>query len=200
MSGLCGSIAILPMCCVSASPRCVQLFPASSTCTLRCRNPSNRGAWIRRSPRTRHRRRRSDRDGADRCHRLRVEHRLPYAPRVDRLPHSAVHGAEVELVHASRHPGRGSDTPTAERAEHAPLKSGKKICGEPRRLVARERSSSPRTAASRALPNDRKESRSPRTSSRAVRCAEESRGVRVPRASPRRFPFRQSRSYSRSAG
>ena len=48
------------------------------------------------------RRGRRDRDRADRRHGLRVEHRRPHAPRVDRLPHAAVHRAEIEFVRPPR--------------------------------------------------------------------------------------------------
>src|SRR5207253_259177 len=68
-----------------------------------------------------------DRDRANRCGRLGIEDREPYSSPIDRLPDSAVHGAEVKLVGAAGNSGRGGNAATAERAEHSPAKSGKQI-------------------------------------------------------------------------
>ena len=63
------------------------------------------------------------RDRADRRDGLRVEDRGPYSARIDRLPHTAVDRAEIELVRPSGHTGRRRNSSTAERPEHSPAET-----------------------------------------------------------------------------
>jgi len=63
-------------------------------------------------------------DRADRGNRLSVEHRLPSPAAVDRLPHAAVHRAEVELFGAARDARGRRHAAAAKRAEHAPAEAG----------------------------------------------------------------------------
>ena len=73
------------------------------------------------------RRRRRHRERADRRDRLRIEHRRPDAPAVDRLPDAAVHRSEVELVRAAGNAAHRIDAPAAEWPEHPPVQSGIQI-------------------------------------------------------------------------
>ena len=64
---------------------------------------------------------RRDRERADRADRRRVEDRLPGAPGIARLPHTAVHRAEVEMSRLGGHAGDREHAPAAERSDRAPL-------------------------------------------------------------------------------
>src|SRR5205823_5556406 len=57
---------------------------------------------------------------ADRADRLPVEDRLPRAAGVDRLPHPAVHAAEVEMLRLARHARDREDAAGAKRPDEAP--------------------------------------------------------------------------------
>ena len=67
------------------------------------------------------RRRRRDRERADRRARLIVEHRRPGAPGVGRLEDAAVDGGDVELVRPAGHPADRDRAPAAERPDRAPV-------------------------------------------------------------------------------
>ena len=58
---------------------------------------------------------------ADRADRLPVEDRQPRAASVDRLPHPAVHAAEVEMLRFARHAAHGEHAAAAERSDQAPV-------------------------------------------------------------------------------
>ena len=60
-------------------------------------------------------------EGADRTDRLFVEDRIPGASGVDRLPDTAVHGAEVEVVRLARHAADGEHATAAKRADQTPV-------------------------------------------------------------------------------
>ncbi len=110
------------ICCESASPMCVQVSPRVGglvhPVALR-----DVGAHVRLAGAdvddARIRGRHGDR--ADRADRLAVEDRLPGAPRVARLPHAAVHAAEVEVLRLARNAGHRQNPPSAERADQSPV-------------------------------------------------------------------------------
>src|SRR5262249_56278593 len=74
------------------------------------------------------------REGADRADRVAVEGRPPRAPGVARLPHAAVHAAEVEVLGLARHAGDREDAAAPEGADEPPAE-----VLEERRVDARDR-------------------------------------------------------------
>ena len=107
-----GSMAILPMCCVSSSPMCVHVLPASVDLYMPLPYPiesrsvdSPVPTYIVFGLGRRHGQRANRRD------RLRVEDREPDASGIDRLPHAAVDRAEIELVGPAGTPLTASTRP-----------------------------------------------------------------------------------------